>query len=153
MKSWKSSGRGDDYQTLFALHGTSCHSFRPPRNPRVLCYWTLYLNLGLISVFRQQCQPLSYLVDMIRPGGWSKGIARVLGVITSLYAFTSRHVAFHRRKEMMNRERRFSQVANMTLVIDSATSLPYAKLFLQLLLPLSCACLHPSYCYAQWGSG
>ena len=69
VKSWKSCGRGADYQSLFALRGTSCHSFCPSSNPRALCYWTCSSSRASYLCFA------SYLADTQRPSGWSEKIA------------------------------------------------------------------------------
>ena len=113
----------------------------------------LIVVLGLILLFRQQFQPLSYLLNTHGSSGWNTGTAWMLGVTNSMYAFTSTDAAIHIAEEMVHPEIRLPQVINMTLAIGLATSfplllvmilsmadvdavvnspLPYAELFLQI---------------------
>lgn len=85
----------------------------------------LIIIFSLVLALKEQSQPLSYIITPGPTGsGWGLGLAWLLGITNSMYAFSATDAVIHIAEEMKDPERRPPQAINLTMAIGLITALP-----------------------------
>lgn len=82
------------------------------------------IMMSLLLLLRRHTETWSVLLDTHGSSGWNVRVAWILGLINSMYMYSSTDSAIHIAEEMKSPAKQLPQVLNMTLAMGFVTTFP-----------------------------